>query len=438
MMNKDSSESRRLGRPRKETSSLIIENQRARVRRAQTAYRQRREAHISAVEQRCKNLEKIVEEMTTTFVGFSDRLVTSGTANENMIQDLKYTLAKFLHLGKSAAKEVSDEDEEMLEGGVIENGDERVSEENIRMAARFPDQDAFLSNTLSLDGEISNSAGGPAQMPSQWSDATTLNPYLNNSIWSPIQPATDASIVPYIVAGRDSFASRLYYETINLAARSLRGEAPWSFAESMFRFKMQYATRAQLSGVLGGVLNMLLLGTNRIQEGYVPQNVVDCEGEVKVAIVAQIVAGGETEQEYLSTWEVEKHLKEHWSLAIDSKAVKIQHNGCSSEKGLVSTINPGYSPAMFAPNFIPGFSQPLQAIFDIQTLIEGIKLMAVTIGEGPRWKCSDVDKVTKAFLKQNENLEEMGVLKRSCVNVKKSGVEESNKSGEVWGRFSLG
>ncbi|KAH6674288.1 hypothetical protein B0J14DRAFT_35952 [Halenospora varia] len=401
MTNKDTPESRRLGRPRKEASSPNVENQRARVRRAQTAYRQRKEAHISAVEQRCKNLEKVVEEMTTTFVGFSDKLVASGTTNENTIQDLKHTLAKFLHLGRSAAKEVSDEDEEMPEGGIVENSDEGVGKENMCTVAGLLEQEAFLSNALSLDEEITNSAGGPAQVSPQQPGAVTFNPYLNNSIWSPIQSATDASIVPYIVAGRDSFASRLYYETINLAARSLRGEAPWSFAESMFRFKMQYATRAQLAGVLGGVLNMLLLGTNRLQEGYVPQEVVDCEGVVKAAILAQIVAGGETEQEYLSTWEVEKHLKERWSLAIDSKAVKIQHNGCSSEKGLVSTVNPGYSPAMFAPNLIPGFSQPLQAIFDIQTLIEKIKLMAVTIGEGPRWKRSDVDEATENFLKQN-------------------------------------
>lgn len=82
-----------------------------------------------------------------------------------------------------------------------------------------------------------------------------------NYLWrlQPQGPLADrASAIPCILAGRDSFAAILYFETISLADRSLQGEAPTKFANSMFRYKFHYRSSAHIRTVLDGVLNILL------------------------------------------------------------------------------------------------------------------------------------------------------------------------------------
>ena len=52
--------------------------QRARVRRAQKAFRTRKEQHAANLEEKCRTLESVVEEMTNEFLRFSDGLLRIG------------------------------------------------------------------------------------------------------------------------------------------------------------------------------------------------------------------------------------------------------------------------------------------------------------------------------------------------------------------------
>ncbi|KAF4627388.1 hypothetical protein G7Y89_g10767 [Cudoniella acicularis] len=406
------------GRPKKESSSPAVEHQRARVRRAQEAYRRRKEARASAVEQKCKDLEAIVEEMTNTFVGFSDRLVNSGKLNDGVMHDLKNTLGRFLELGRSAAKKVDNdlgededneehEDEEMSLGNVLDDAPVEEFIWHSCPASGTPQQNVLANSALlPNDNFMSFVPGAQSQAISQHAYAGAFDPYLNNAVWSPISPRTDNSIIPYLVAGRDSFASRLYYETINHGVRSLRGDAPWDFAGSMFRFKLQYAGRDTLLKVLAGVMNMLLSGTNQIQDG---QPEVDGGGLVKAAIVRQVVEKGGRESDYLSTLEVEKYLTDRWGLVINSNAIKFQqrrgHSAWSAVPSILAGADRGAKSndhaILSAPTMIPGSCQHANSIFNAPPLIERIKLAAVTIGEGPRWHRNDIDEAVGRFLEQN-------------------------------------
>lgn len=221
-----------------------------------------------------------------------------------------------------------------------------------------------------------------------------FNPYLNNVWQSPSFPPSSSispSILPHILAGRDSFASRLYFETISLAVQSLAGTTPvsFAFAQSMFRFKMRYASRTQLLGVLSGVLNTLLQGTSSFGGGAVFEM-----RDIKAAIVGEVERGGAREEEFLSTWEVERYLRTRWRLGIDSQAVRVWPASLGSADGV------GVA-GLFAPTMVPGFVGIEEVILNAEPLVERLKPAALSIGEGPRWHLGDIDDAVQTFLHEN-------------------------------------
>jgi hypothetical protein len=361
--------------------------------------------------------------MTNEFVGFSDRLIASGSPSEENIRDVRSVLGRFLELSKKAARDI---DNEAPEGEAERAGKSPAREQEIGAANSGNEPTPLSTSVLSSPMHFTslvrstppNTQGFNMQRQVLKDSAGFVHsgfsdPY-RNTIWTPpISPDMDNSIVPHILSGRDSFSSRLYFETINLAVRSLQGEAPWEFAASIFRYKLQYASREKLFGVLAGVLEMLLLGTNQVKEGGVPQREVEENGAVKAGIVGQILAQGGSESEYLSSWEVEWYLNDRWALDLTSTSVRIQRRRIQeleddSEPGLQSgRVN--YSPSRFAPTVIPGFFSPDQIILNSEGLIEALKMAALTIGAGPRWHVTSVDNAVTAFLRQN-NAGILGVL----------------------------
>ncbi|KAK0762810.1 hypothetical protein N5P37_005628 [Trichoderma harzianum] len=87
----------------------------------------------------------------------------------------------------------------------------------------------------------------------------------HNHLWGiPKDISTDVtSAIPYILAGRDSFSSFLYFETIAMVGKALRGEIPQDILNGVLRYKRRYATFSQVLDVVTEVMNMLLHGTSR-------------------------------------------------------------------------------------------------------------------------------------------------------------------------------
>ena len=312
---------------------------------------------MSAVEAKSRDLEKVVEDMTQEFVGFSDALVAGGNVDESVIGPLlRGTLERFLELGKKAAREPG-------ESGQESDGEDDAS--TIKGAENEMEKAGMSEN---LVGEWEFSTGvlaegdlpfltpeflSPLSLPEQEfhnlvttaSNLTTFDPYLNNVWQSGLAPSFCPSILPHILAGRDSFASRLYFETVSLAVRSLSGDAPYHFVQAMFRFKLRYASRTQLSSLLSGVLNTLLQGTSSF-EGEVYDR-----KDVKAAIVSEVERGGAREEEFLNTWEVERYLRTRWRLGLDSQAVRVQPASEYASDGSI----PASVLSLFAPTVVPGF-----------------------------------------------------------------------------------
>jgi hypothetical protein len=226
---------------------------------------------VIELEEKCRELESVVEGMTNTFIEFSGRLLDSKTLGPDTTKELRETMKKFLVLSEKAAHDSLNTlpstnlpDEQPETDAVVKNSDispdiatHDFSRES-RYLATMPS--SFQINPILRDTSIQRATStygmktiGPVDM----------NPWVNYGIWGLPQQISHSGMIPYIVAGRDSFASRLFFETIVCGLRSLRGEGPAEDAYNMFRFKFRYKSAPQIRTILDTVLNTLLHGTSQ-------------------------------------------------------------------------------------------------------------------------------------------------------------------------------
>ncbi|KAK2780674.1 hypothetical protein FQN52_007131 [Onygenales sp. PD_12] len=114
---------KRRGRPRLNTrDKTAAERRRTQIRLAQRAYRLRKEATISSLNQRVVELEETVDEMSKSFLAFNDEAMSSGllSAQPEFADHLRRVTERFLSLAKDASSPSSDR-----EGGNLEIVDHR-------------------------------------------------------------------------------------------------------------------------------------------------------------------------------------------------------------------------------------------------------------------------------------------------------------------------
>jgi hypothetical protein len=373
---------------------------------------------VNVLESKVSDLEKVVEQMSNTFLDFSDDLLESRQVDPEKI---KKTMAVFLALSNRASRALDDE------GGASEDeqdirGDQSSSSKAISNAKIETSQKGDLEGPLIYSSfeelptslsqrnkPLSAVSGDPDTIGFRVSD-----PYRNYLWGSPQNSSTDGtSALPYILAGRDSFASRLYFETIVMAVRALQGEGSGNILDSMYRYKRRYANFDHILGVTSGVLNMMLHGTSqdpkenpkavRFSELDGPQ-----ESAMKAAIAQEVVMHGSSETEYLNTWNVERYLRDKWGLGVDSTIVRTPLRALEAHSDHFSSAvdvaqSASGNPIPFAPTMVPGFAHSEQSLFDTQSLVERIMLGAVSLGEGPRWHVSFVDNAVQSFLQHHSS-----------------------------------
>lgn len=339
-------------------------------------------------------LQDVIEGLSETFIGVHDALVRSGypSNDREIARVLREGMEKFLVLSKMA-QQGTDDDFEETSGQDVEEALAGVlgsSTASILVTERG-------SETKGDSGHPMTTPGSAQQVVSLESKKKRLitgwfSPPLSYNVWSdpPSQSSslrTTNNILHYITAGHDSFAARLYWNSLTLAFRSLRGDDgfPIHFAKSMFRYKMRYSAPQQVLTVIGHVLNQMLLGTSNItfdesrnRDTFMDRRTLQDQGEsgavdtnaVKNAIHRDIIQDGGLVDEYLDTWAVERYMADRWAVLVSSSTVRlVQHN-------LVMEIDP---------------------------LLERLTAAAVTIGEGPRYPTRDIDMAVQSFLKETHS-----------------------------------
>jgi hypothetical protein len=321
-------------------------------------------------------------------VGVNDALVRSGylLRDREIAKVLREGMERFLALSKVAQQEVDDgveenrgQDVEKPLAGVLVSSMDSTSDggSEIRHIPRQPISPQPLGR-----GEQSTSRNG------SFSPRLSYGVFSGSSSQSSSPRATN-NVIHYITAGHDSFAARLYWNSLTMAFRSLRGDEdfPIDFARSMFRYKMRYSTPQQVLTIIGHVLNQMLLGTSgitfaelRTWDASVDRRTLPDPSEtgavdtnaVKNAIHRDIIHDGGLVDEYLDTWAVERYLVDRWGLVVDSSTAR-----------------------------------PLQRrlIMDVNPLLEKLTAAAVTIGEGPRYPTAEIDTAVQSFLTERDAVE---------------------------------
>jgi hypothetical protein len=339
-------------------------------------------------------LQDVVEGLSETFIGVNDALVRSGylSRDREIARVLREGMERFVMLSKMAQQEADDDLEETSEQDASEQALAGV----------------LGSSTASVTERGSKSKGDsehPTQTPRSAQPVVSLqskkkklntgwfSPRLGYSVlWSdppspPSSPRATNNILHYVTAGHDSFAARLYWNSLTLAFRSLRGDEgfPIDLAKSMFRYKMRYSGPQQVLTVIGHVLNQMLLGTSditfdesRMRDRFVGQRSLPDPSEtgavdtnaVKNAIHRDIIQDGGLVDEYLDTWAVERYIADQWAVLVNSSTARlVQRN----------------------------------LVMDIDPLLERLTAAAVTIGEGPRYPTRDIDMAVQSFLKETHS-----------------------------------
>ena len=338
-------------------------------------------------------LQDVVEGLSETFVGVNDALVASGSLSRDpeMARVLKEGMERFLALSRVAQQETGDDFEET---------DDQDVEDPLAGA---------LASPAALEPEKGSGTGGLSRqglepMSNLRFDQTERSASQNGSfsprlsycgVWtgfssdSSSPSGTTNNILHYITAGHDSFAARLYWNSLTWAFRSLRGDEgfPIDFAKSMFTYKMRYSTPQQVLTVIAHVLNQMLLGTSDITfnpsrswEAFAGQRTLPDPSDsgavetnaVKNAIHRDIIQDGGMVDDYLDTWSVERYLANRWGVVVDSSTAR------HAQRSSVMDVNP---------------------------LLESLTAAAVTIGEGPRYPKAEIDMAVQSYLTETRRKE---------------------------------
>lgn len=356
---------------------------------------------MKTLEGRVSDLADVVEEMNTSFIAFIDGIFYSPNVDLTL---LKQTIKQFLALSQRASRAM-DED----------NG-QRYSLGTTHKSSTLSEVASHSSFIISGTSDSLDSSSFPKKMSTllapALSTSTSYEPALfnlhRNHLWGiPAHSSTDGrSAIPYILAGRDSFASFLYFETMVMVVRALRGDISGEILGSVFRYKRRYASFDHILTVATGALNMLLHGSSQDpKRGRIalpkPQSGAPDESIMKAAIAKDLLLNGISETEYLNTWEVERYLQDNWGLLIDSRSVRAQPRALLEARQNPSTFPKlPRKPYRLVPNLIPGFSHSEPGIFQSKFLLEKIILGVVSLGEGPRWSVSYIDGAVQSFLNE--------------------------------------
>ncbi|KAM3076615.1 hypothetical protein ACMFMG_007420 [Clarireedia jacksonii] len=321
---------------------------------------------------------------------------------------LKDGMERFLELGRKAAQGEEGDHLMTTDSGATEgdnNTDDEVSRSESSMAStsgpQVQDNDSFGAEHQ-LHSFKNDTSGISDNYQSHQAHAANYAFHQSIPRWPqyfhlPPWAQLGVSVIPYILAGRDSFAAHLYFSTIVFAFRAIRGEPGYAEAAAyFFRHKLRYGRRARVITVVGGAVDLMLGGGNRIDTATAyPHSTIPQDGrqedisddEIKELIKTDLAREGESESDYLSSWDMERYLTDRWRLTLDSTSVRRLPSGLGQERS---------DPRRFAPTMVIGWGE--DRVRDTRDLVERLKHKAVTIGEGPRWSKRNVDEIVRGFL----------------------------------------
>ncbi|KAL2062208.1 hypothetical protein VTL71DRAFT_6474 [Oculimacula yallundae] len=447
-----SSSARSRGRPRKGAKDDPQEEKRAKGRQAQRTYMQRKQVETDKLRKRISSLEDAIEGMSGEFLKFGERSLTTSQAQapglQKALEDLRSTTERFLSIARVAEAVAGDDGEE---DGVFEK--KGTGSPSLKAQKESAERSSLISQScmsadmgIEMPFRMSTISQVPYISPPQFgippqiqSSSGRFSPSLGYGLLSgsPLQNAALSSLwTHYIIAGPNSFAMRLYKDTLILMFQVLRGEISIpGFIPSIGRFRFKYETTANFMSLAEGQLSRMTIGDSDVEMGANPNQTPAAASSLvlfgpshpvmSAPLRAQIHSEVNYEigsmSEWLDPWNTQQYLQSRWGLQCSYATASVSAErwaSVNSEVGNDFANEPVVLPVGDLPSIRPWdpLSQQAQAgpfgdaalpgqapmppdlIFNSQPLAEQLIQEAVCFGEGPRFFKEHIDKAVRNFL----------------------------------------
>lgn len=311
---------------------------------------QRKQTETDRLRKRISALEDAIEGMSDEFLKFGKRVVTDSPVPErpNALDDLRNTTERFLNIAR-AAEAIAEEDEEApppinkvppFPTSTTETGLSQRASASLVPSGTPPQECLSSSMGLQMPFKLSTifSSAPPTSphqtgLPPQLSSTSgRFSPRLGYGLLcgSPLQNAALSSLwTHYVIAGPNSFAMRLYKDTLILMFQVLRGEISIpGFIPSIGRFRFKYETPATFMQLAEGQLSRMTVGDQDVERGANPNHTPAAEASLVLfgpshpVMSAPLRAQIHTEvnyeigsmAEWLDPWNTQQYLDSRWGL----------------------------------------------------------------------------------------------------------------------------
>jgi hypothetical protein len=258
-----------------------------------------------------------------------------------------------------------------------------------------------------------------AGLPNFLDNAGHSSPRLGYGVLGKISQlaAAEEFLGHYLVAGPDSFALRLYKDTIIMSLRVLQGEISVpGFISSLMRYRFRYEKFDNYVSDASNFLEGLSLenpahAAKRMQNTQNKSSIVlfgpthpVMTSVLRTMMYQDMVQEVGSVSEWLDPWNTQLYLQDEWgfkltaSTAIFSPISTYQNGkrGTSFEAGQIpSTSELSY---IFSHEVMNNSTEDSSPILPAQPLAESLIRKAVCFGEGPRFYKDNIDATAAEFL----------------------------------------
>jgi hypothetical protein len=334
---------------------------RARSRRAQHTFQQRRQAAISTLQRKVKALEAAVEAMSQEFIDFGDRMLTLSSSQDVVLADLQCTTSRFLSLAKASQ-----------EAAMGEQGEEYVETE-----AEGDNEQQSEPPGLHLNSLHGFDASFAAGVANEWQQHQNL-----------VGLDFDDTMHHYEVGQSNTFANNLYLDTLGLSLCVLRGETNLpGFIPSVAKYRLRHEGPAQLAACI-----QMRMDVMKSEHGG-RCNYFDCSqlvGDPQSYTQWLARDGGGSLRDWHDPWGAYQYMKRRWGVHFVSGDEMTM-----PRLGLRSLVF-GHHLTVFDDGFPVGEQQGRVTVSAGQ-LIRRLTLGAVCFGDGARYSKENIDSAVLWF-----------------------------------------
>ncbi|CZR63829.1 uncharacterized protein PAC_13726 [Phialocephala subalpina] len=419
---------------------------RARGRAAQRTYMLRKQAEADRLRQRITSLEDAIEGMSNEFLAFGERVedASRGPLAPQILCDLKRTTERFLKMARAAEAVASDGDDSGHEASSILSSTKEflssekfsteltsISEPCLAATLRFPMPLNFgtVFPSSSSSGSVSTlQPGAPRQSPDP---SGRFSPRLGYGLSLNSTPQATRLIniwTHYLAAGPNSFAMRLYKDTLTLMFKALTGELSIpGFIPRIGRYRFRYEqTDDFLEQVRSTLTRMSLEEQDPNYQSTGAETMTSNHKFVLFGpshpVMTQPLRAmihrdanreiGELDQ-WLDPWNTQEYLVNRWGLQLTWATVQISD-------GTLAAVGLGGAPrdpniglrnqypwenlhSVDVRGFFPDMDLPTppneeHLILNCQSLAEDLIQGSICFGEGPRFFKDKIDAAVQQFV----------------------------------------